>query len=84
MCGRYNLITDAKALFDAFQVDADLDAAQLHSYNVAPATAQPVIPATGGGGRARRWAARAVRGGGVGGAGASRGPAWACGRAGSR
>ena len=54
MCGRYNIITDAKALFDAFQVDADADAAMLARYNAAPATGQLVILEEGGR-RIARW-----------------------------
>jgi len=29
MCGRYQIVTDAQALYDAFQVEAELDAAPL-------------------------------------------------------
>ena len=54
MCGRYNIITDAQALFDAFQVDAGADAAKLARYNVAPATEQLVIVEEDGR-RAARW-----------------------------
>jgi putative SOS response-associated peptidase YedK len=43
MCGRYNIITDAQALFEAFQVQAELEASPLARYNVAPATDQLVI-----------------------------------------
>lgn len=54
MCGRYNIITDAQALYDAFQVEAELNAAPLARYNVAPATDQLVI-LNEGAGRAARW-----------------------------
>ena len=54
MCGRYNIITDAQALYDAYQVEADLDGGRLARYNVAPATDQLVIVAEGGR-RAARW-----------------------------
>ena len=54
MCGRYNIITDAQALYDAYQVEADLDGGRLARYNVAPATEQLVIIAEGAG-RAARW-----------------------------
>jgi putative SOS response-associated peptidase YedK len=54
MCGRYNIITDAQALYDAYQVDAGLDQGRLARYNVAPATDQLVIVAEGGG-RAACW-----------------------------
>ncbi|MFH1603887.1 MAG: SOS response-associated peptidase [Pseudomonadota bacterium] len=48
MCGRYNIITDAKALYDAYQVEAGLSEASLERYNVAPATDQLVILSEGG------------------------------------
>ena len=54
MCGRYNIITDAQALYAAYQVQAELDGAALARYNVAPATDQLVIVAEGGR-RAARW-----------------------------
>lgn len=54
MCGRYNLITDAQALYDAFQVETDLEAAALTRYNVAPATDQLVI-LNQGAHRVARW-----------------------------
>jgi len=54
MCGRYNIITDAQALYAAFQVEAELNAAPLARYNVAPATDQLVILDEGDG-RAARW-----------------------------
>jgi putative SOS response-associated peptidase YedK len=54
MCGRYKIITDAQALYDAFQVGAELDAARLERYNVAPATDQLVILSEGGR-RVARW-----------------------------
>jgi putative SOS response-associated peptidase YedK len=54
MCGRYNIITDAQALYDAFQVDAGADAAKLARYNVAPATEQLVIVEEDGR-RLARW-----------------------------
>ncbi len=48
MCGRYNIITDAQALYDAYQVEAELAEGRLARYNVAPATDQLVIVAEGG------------------------------------
>ncbi len=54
MCGRYQIVTDAKALYDAFQVEAELDAGPLARYNVAPATEQLVILEEGGR-RVARW-----------------------------
>ncbi|MBE0627577.1 MAG: SOS response-associated peptidase [Burkholderiales bacterium] len=57
MCGRYNIITDAQALFEAFQVQAELGASPLARYNVAPATDQLVILQEGAQRQARwhRW-----------------------------
>ena len=43
MCGRYNIITDAKALFEAYQIEAGLGAEGLARYNVAPSTDQLVV-----------------------------------------
>ena len=54
MCGRYNIITDAQALYDAFRVEVDLNAVPLARYNVAPATEQLVILEEGGR-RVARW-----------------------------
>jgi putative SOS response-associated peptidase YedK len=54
MCGRYNIITDAQALYDAYQVEAELAEGRLARYNVAPGTDQLVIVAEGGR-RAARW-----------------------------
>ena len=54
MCGRYKIVTDAQALYDAFQVEAELGAAPLARYNVAPATDQLVILEEGGR-RVARW-----------------------------
>ena len=54
MCGRYQIVTDAQALFDAFQVQAKFDAVRLARYNVAPATDQLVI-VDDGAQRAARW-----------------------------
>ncbi len=54
MCGRYKIVTDAQALYDAFQLGAELDAARLERYNVAPATDQLVILEEGGR-RVARW-----------------------------
>ncbi len=54
MCGRYKIVTDAQALYDAFQVQAELEAAPLARYNVAPATDQLVILEEGGR-RVARW-----------------------------
>jgi putative SOS response-associated peptidase YedK len=54
MCGRYKIVTDAPALYDAFQVEAELNAAPLARYNVAPATDQLVILCEGGQ-RVARW-----------------------------
>jgi putative SOS response-associated peptidase YedK len=57
MCGRYNIITDAQALIDAYQVEAGAPAGTLARYNVAPATDQLVIVAEDGKRVARefRW-----------------------------
>ena len=54
MCGRYKIVTDAQALYDAFQIQAELNSAPLARYNVAPATDQLVI-LNEGGRRAARW-----------------------------
>jgi len=54
MCGRYNIITDAQALYDAYQVEAELAGGRLARYNVAPATDQLVILCEDGR-RAARW-----------------------------
>ena len=54
MCGRYKIVTDAQALYDAFQVEAELVAAPLARYNVAPATDQLVI-LNEDGRRVARW-----------------------------
>lgn len=54
MCGRYNIITDAQALYDAYQVEAELADGRLARYNVAPATEQLIIVAEGRR-RAARW-----------------------------
>lgn len=54
MCGRYQIVTNAQALYDAFQVEADLKSTALARYNVAPATDQLVI-LNEGGQRAARW-----------------------------
>ena len=54
MCGRYNIITDAQALYDAFQVDAELSEGRLARYNAAPATEQLVILSEAGQ-RVARW-----------------------------
>jgi hypothetical protein len=54
MCGRYKIVTDAQALYDAFQVEAELGAAALERYNVAPATDQLVI-LNEDGRRVARW-----------------------------
>lgn len=43
MCGRYQIVTDAQALCDAFALEAELDAAALSRYNVAPASEQLVV-----------------------------------------
>jgi putative SOS response-associated peptidase YedK len=48
MCGRYKIVTDAQALYDAFQVEAELGEGPLARYNVAPATDQLVILNEGG------------------------------------
>ena len=53
MCGRYQIVTNAQALYDAFQVEVELDGASLTRYNVAPATDQLVILSEGGRGVAR-------------------------------
>jgi putative SOS response-associated peptidase YedK len=54
VCGRYNIVTDAQALYDAFQVEVELADARLARYNVAPATEQLVI-LNEGGHRVARW-----------------------------
>jgi len=54
MCGRYKIVTDAQALYDAFQVEAELGGAPLARYNVAPATEQLVILEEDGQ-RVARW-----------------------------
>ena len=54
MCGRYNIITDAQALYDAFQVETELADGRLARYNVAPATDQLVILSEAGR-RVARW-----------------------------
>ncbi|MEK7438455.1 MAG: SOS response-associated peptidase [Pseudomonadota bacterium] len=54
MCGRYQIVTDAQALYDAFQVGSELGATPLARYNVAPATEQLVILSEAGQ-RAARW-----------------------------
>ena len=54
MCGRYQIVTDAQALYDAFQVEVELNAGPLARYNVAPATEQLVILEEGGR-RVARW-----------------------------
>lgn len=57
MCGRYNIVTDARALYDAFQVEAGLEGGSMARYNVAPATDQLVIVHADGRNQARwhRW-----------------------------
>ena len=54
MCGRYQIVTDAQALVDAFALEAELDAAPLARYNVAPASEQLVVLG-GAGARVARW-----------------------------
>jgi putative SOS response-associated peptidase YedK len=54
MCGRYKIVTDAQALYDAFEVEAELNAASLARYNLAPATEQLVILSEAGHRLARR------------------------------
>ena len=54
MCGRYQIVTDAQAIYDAFQVGAELNVALLQRYNVAPATDQQVILSASGH-RVTRW-----------------------------
>ena len=54
MCGRYNIVTDTQAPYDAYQVDAWLVEGGLARYNVAPGTEQLVI-VTEDGRRAARW-----------------------------
>jgi putative SOS response-associated peptidase YedK len=54
MCGRYKIVTDAQALYDAFQVEAEMNTAPLERYNVAPATDQLVVVSEGGH-RMARW-----------------------------
>ncbi len=44
MCGRYNIITDADALLDAFRILNDLDPDEsVTSFNIAPSQRVPVI-----------------------------------------
>ena len=43
MCGRDRIVTDAQALYDAFQVEVELDAGRIARYNAAPAADQLVI-----------------------------------------
>jgi putative SOS response-associated peptidase YedK len=54
VCGRYNIVTDAQALYDAFQVEGELAGGRLARYNAAPATEQLVI-LNEGGHRVSRW-----------------------------
>ncbi|MGI9320240.1 MAG: SOS response-associated peptidase [Thiogranum sp.] len=51
MCGRYNLITDAEALIDFFEIDQVLvEAKGLHPrYNIAPGQSVPIIRNAGQG-----------------------------------
>jgi len=51
MCGRYNLITDAQALVDFFEIEHTLfDASELQPrYNIAPSQDVPIIWDTGKG-----------------------------------
>lgn len=51
MCGRYNLITDAQALVDYFEIEQTLfDVAQLRPrYNIAPSQDVPIVRDTGNG-----------------------------------
>ena len=42
MCGRYNIVTDPRALMDAFGViDAETSVDVAHPYNVAPSEPPP-------------------------------------------
>ena len=54
MCGRYQIVTNVQALYDAFQVESELGVAPLARYNAAPATEQLVI-LNEGGHRVARW-----------------------------
>jgi len=51
MCGRYNLITDAEALIDFFEIEQTLfDVSELQPrYNIAPSQDVPIIRDTGNG-----------------------------------
>jgi len=51
MCGRYNLVTDAQALVDFFEIERTLfDAAELTPrYNIAPGQDVPIVRETGEG-----------------------------------
>ena len=51
MCGRYNLITDAEALVDFFEIEQTLfDVSELQSrYNIAPSQDVPIVRDTGKG-----------------------------------
>lgn len=51
MCGRYNLITDAEALVDFFEIEQTLfDVSELHPrYNIAPSQDVPIVRDTGKG-----------------------------------
>jgi putative SOS response-associated peptidase YedK len=51
MCGRYNLITDASALIDFFEIDQSLldETALQPRYNIAPNQEVPIVRQTGAG-----------------------------------
>jgi len=51
MCGRYNLITNAQALVDFFEIEQTLlDVSELHSrYNIAPSQNVPIVRDAGNG-----------------------------------
>jgi len=49
MCGRYNLITDAQALVDFFEIEQTLfDVSELQPrYNISPSQNVPIVRDTG-------------------------------------
>jgi len=51
MCGRYNLITDAEALLDFFEIEQTLlDASELKPrYNISPSQSVPIVRDIGNG-----------------------------------
>ena len=49
MCGRYNLITDAEALIDFFEIENSVLDEFGPRYNIAPSQDMPIVRDTGGG-----------------------------------